>query len=208
MRAIDGLVLALDPAEVALLLEDADEAAGAAGEDFFDLAADFIRGDPARFRCGCAAVRLGLGCWIATSTRSPSRAVPVSRRAMWTRLSATRSRPVARLLASVWSGKKNAWPLGWNFRLPVSVLPAVARSMKQAFLPSLQQPVAHQRLHRVAQCGAPLGRDVRGAAPAPIWSSAGSDGTHEIENRVSEWVAGHGWSLPPGASHRNGKGGK
>ena len=42
--------------------------------------------------------RLGLGFWMETSTRSPSRAVPVSRRGMWTRSSATRSMPVARFV--------------------------------------------------------------------------------------------------------------
>ena len=39
--SVDGLVVALDPAEVAVFPEHADQAAGAAGEDFCDFAADF-----------------------------------------------------------------------------------------------------------------------------------------------------------------------
>ena len=40
--AVDCLVLAFDPAELAVLAIGADEAARSAGEDFFDAAADFI----------------------------------------------------------------------------------------------------------------------------------------------------------------------
>ncbi len=58
--AIDGLVIALDPVEAAASAQHADEAPGAAGEDFFDLAADLWRRIGHEFAAGAASA-LGLG---------------------------------------------------------------------------------------------------------------------------------------------------
>ena len=204
--AVDGLVLAIHPREALVFPENADQPAGASGEDFFHRAARFLRGFRDEFLAGAE---------LAARTRLAQRnqhAVAIERGAG---VAARDVDAVERLQVEAGGevlrvgevGEKERVALGVEFQGSGEGVGGFGAEQVGGFFAFVDDAFRFEGGDGLAEFRAAFDRDFEAAGEQGFGDRLGRIGAHEFENRLPQVFAKHGRSLSLGDLSRNGKGG-